>query len=542
MDGLDFVRARWFHDMLVEADSEASIVDLISSKSSNFKFLNNYLEMLVRRRMYRSFSDLDYNIIEYLLLHEAEPMINYRKGNRSETILDLVMKTKDERLLRQFVSFLKYVELPDSHSAKINNLEYSHCTNTKVLAAVAYQSIDLVRFTLEGHFYQGHFYQNEKSFYWRNTPLHIAASLPNLEITRYLLEHPVFGNIEAKNSNRETPLFLAVKHGQLEQVMVLHYYGANFEETDNRTNSVLHVSCSQEHINYKLFRFLLDIGMDLNSTEICFRTPLNILAKNHHAQNALKCAKLLIDRGADVNQLNIYKDTVLHTLMFYAGYSDHVLDFLYLFLKSGVDAEALDEQNRTFVDVLLSHSSIIVQQWILKYLILLDVEGIFQLGHLIPDIPYVQKCRNELERLNLFTMREYKIEPRFFKCSTVLLSNRKRVGEFCANVNLRTILYLLDEREYPIYGRDLINRYRSGLKLFVNSGDFGCIGFDEAGMLEFGYLVEILKFIPPQEFGKLKSTIRVDDCIRYMNLSSKLKAAKQKKEMRAKEKTEDNKQ
>jgi ankyrin repeat protein len=53
---------------------------------------------------------------------------------------------------------------------------------------------------------------NDSVFYTRTTPLHLAASLGQLEILMLLLKHGA--RVNAVNSRRQTPLMLACKNGR----------------------------------------------------------------------------------------------------------------------------------------------------------------------------------------------------------------------------------------------------------------------------------------------------------------------------------------
>ncbi|XP_045473986.1 ankyrin repeat domain-containing protein 7-like [Harmonia axyridis] len=136
------------------------------------------------------------------------------------------------------------------------------------------------------------FKPNERSFRYLNTALNIAVT--------------------------HKPLFSAIKSKKNEQAIILLQYGAEIDSRNGDDNTVLHILCSQEEgIDMEMCEFLIDCGLNPNLTGKFGQTPLLTLVKNNKAPHVLECAKLLIEKGVDVNAKNVFGETALHNLADY---------------------------------------------------------------------------------------------------------------------------------------------------------------------------------------------------------------------------------
>ena len=125
-----------------------------------------------------------------------------------------------------------------------------------------------------------------------DTPLFKA---PNLEIAKLLIKHGA--DVNAQNSYSETPLF---KAPNFEIVKLLIENGA-----DVTIGSLL---CSVSIIDTKRLLLFIEKGVDVNTK--CNGNTLLYKIANEYGD--LELAKLLIEKGADVNVRDAQGDTPLH--------------------------------------------------------------------------------------------------------------------------------------------------------------------------------------------------------------------------------------
>ncbi|XP_045463717.1 putative ankyrin repeat protein RF_0580 [Harmonia axyridis] len=468
----------FIQDMIVNCGSHIPIsyvYSYIKSKKSDISFQNYYLKELIKKRTRTRFSYKDYGIIFCLLCNGAQPFSTCELDDEI-TIYERVLQINDVYLIELFKCFINPQDVPCEKSLKLilNN-----------------------------------FVDDEDSFLRRHTPLHMAATLPNANVTITLLNKKLC--CEEKTTNEETPIFFAVKNNQMEQVKTLLKYGANLRARDINSNTVLHALCSEEgEINIELLEFLLNVGCDPNSFGKNSCTPLQMLAENGRINNALECAELLIRRGADVNLQNLHGDTVLHTLSYSCDESQFIL-FLELLLKSKADTNIVNHDNKTFLDELLLDCCHSRRHTILKHLILLDINGKYQFCvnpiHCDSlDVDFQKRSRKELLHLRSRKIAQFQSQPEY-SLVRILSSTVRKVSRLCWNQTLITAMSEFKERKFPIYGRELKCKFEAGLRLFLEqqaAHEFFTVV--SKGKLNYYTIIEILKYIPVQEVGKCSLT------------------------------------
>ncbi|XBH84198.1 hypothetical protein VPH35_072445 [Triticum aestivum] len=168
------------------------------------------------------------------------------------------------------------------------------------------------------------------------TPLTCAISRQNAYLVCYLLDHGA--DTEKLNSEGYTPLHFATNQGYVDIVELLLSKGAN---TDGLSHggTALHVAANNGHDD--IVKVLLDHHADhkiaLSGTD---STALVIAT----ATCSLKCVKLLLEAGADVD--GIGKDTPL-IIAALAGSTD-ILKCLVL---AGADANVTDSYGHTPIEI-----------------------------------------------------------------------------------------------------------------------------------------------------------------------------------------------
>ncbi|KAK3318907.1 ankyrin repeat-containing domain protein [Apodospora peruviana] len=135
------------------------------------------------------------------------------------------------------------------------------------------------------------------------TPLMWACIGRNIEAVRTLLRYGADTNHRSKNGTQ--PLNMAARSGDVECIESLIGKGAKINRTYFGIDCV-HLACSY-HDNVQLLEKLLALGPDLNYKDDFGRSYMAMTAwKNRH-----KCTKLLLERGADREAVDIFGATPL---------------------------------------------------------------------------------------------------------------------------------------------------------------------------------------------------------------------------------------
>ncbi|KAM0892095.1 hypothetical protein ACQ4PT_025984 [Festuca glaucescens] len=200
--------------------------------------------------------------------------------------------------------------------------------------------------------------------------LHVAASVGHLEVCKYLVEE-LGGDVNAPGCGAVTlgvtPFMTAAQSGDVPTFKYFLDHGGDLLKADGKGRTVLHHAADTG--SCKVTEFILSKGVPVNID--CGRgTPLFFAATNeqdktlkilldHHANpdiiisdvgfpllsavvyRSLKCVKLLIKAGADVNG----KGSMITPLVFAAmqgGYTNYIK----LLLKAGADPNIPDDLGR----------------------------------------------------------------------------------------------------------------------------------------------------------------------------------------------------
>ena len=121
-------------------------------------------------------------------------------------------------------------------------------------------------------------YWNGKPFPSRFTsarPLHIAASIGNLQIASMLLAHGA--SVGSVNGRYATPLHYAADDGQIAVLNLLLEAGANPNALEGNFQSPAMIAAEQGRLN--CFRVLLEAGADMQLRDLWGRTALHLAAE-----------------------------------------------------------------------------------------------------------------------------------------------------------------------------------------------------------------------------------------------------------------------
>lgn len=166
-------------------------------------------------------------------------------------------------------------------------------------------------------------------------PLHFASFSGRIDIVELLINNGADINVKMGNGN--TPLMGAADY---ETAKLLVENGADLKVRNQIDMTPLHAAASKG--DTLLIKYYLKKGLDINATDMEYRTPL-IVAVNYRFPEA---AEILIENGADINK----KAKSGNSAVFYAG----SLETFKMLIENGAD---LTFKNEYGADLLHWHSA-----------------------------------------------------------------------------------------------------------------------------------------------------------------------------------------
>ncbi|MGZ5134021.1 MAG: ankyrin repeat domain-containing protein [Flavitalea sp.] len=141
----------------------------------------------------------------------------------------------------------------------------------------------------------------------KNSPLHFAVKMKNLEIVKALIK--AGANLEAENSMRTTPLVLAVFNDDLQMLQLLIGSGALVKGSRiSKDFTVLHAAAAFSN-NSETLKILLKAGASVTATDKFNNTPLHntvsrAISGKDSLNKLLDFITILLAAGADPNAKN----------------------------------------------------------------------------------------------------------------------------------------------------------------------------------------------------------------------------------------------
>jgi len=140
---------------------------------------------------------------------------------------------------------------------------------------------------------------------YKNTALHYACEVGNLNIVLLLLY--LKADVDAWNNDLQTPLYKAVIRDQLQIVKLLLKHKADIKIKDKNKNNLLHIAATRDFMDsLETVKLLIKKGADLNELNSYNKTPLFMALEYNPV-----IAKFLIEQGANLNQQDVRKYTPL---------------------------------------------------------------------------------------------------------------------------------------------------------------------------------------------------------------------------------------
>ncbi|MDE0152187.1 MAG: ankyrin repeat domain-containing protein [Bdellovibrionales bacterium] len=148
----------------------------------------------------------------------------------------------------------------------------------------------------------------------KRTPLHIAVGAEKPEIVSWLISKKALVN--ARTVIGKTPLHVAALRKNKAITEILVKAGGDIHSLDNRQNSLLHYSFysqqpGQKQKSFELSKFLVERKLKVNTQNKTSDTALHLAVGNGDLRNVM----LLLENGAKVELLNMYKQTPAHQVL-----------------------------------------------------------------------------------------------------------------------------------------------------------------------------------------------------------------------------------
>lgn len=170
-----------------------------------------------------------------------------------------------------------------------------------------------------------------------STPLHETIFQENLEMTKLLLDNP-YGEkarVDIKNYFMDEPLFCCKNNPKLAEALL--DAGANLEalNSNDETPLIHSIVCWR----FKTAHLFIDRGANVNAVDIFNRTPLYEAVSTSDT----KLVEKLIEKGANVNAQNNRGNTPLHNALL----RKHCVGNIMALLKNGANPNILNNSKES---------------------------------------------------------------------------------------------------------------------------------------------------------------------------------------------------
>ena len=146
-----------------------------------------------------------------------------------------------------------------------------------------------------------------------NGVLHLSSARGATEIIRFLLETDRSLDINARNSEGQTPLLLAAKNGHHPSVALLLDSGASTQFEDESDQTLLHHVASNGRLDILSLLKSKCVNFDLEAKSNMGETPLLLAVEKGHALMVLE----LLEQGANIHQARTDGWGVPHLAAYY---------------------------------------------------------------------------------------------------------------------------------------------------------------------------------------------------------------------------------
>ena len=160
-------------------------------------------------------------------------------------------------------------------------------------------------------------------------------------------------DINARNNNGETPLYLAIFHHHSEVALILMDKGADINAVNNDGYTPLHVICEDADVDAKVAKKLMEKKPYVNVREKNGNMPLHFLLQGEDALNTVgtEICRKLIENGADIDAYNHDGVRPLHLAL-----KNGHLDFAIKMIDNGCNINAGNDNGDTPLQIALKHN------------------------------------------------------------------------------------------------------------------------------------------------------------------------------------------
>ena len=193
-------------------------------------------------------------------------------------------------------TFLWYLD----HGLSVDVMEDNDRKDTPLIAACRLGRTEIVQIALQFNA------KNDPHPEFGRTALQVAVASGHVECARLILETAAESDVNHiisnhEDSNKEAPIHVASRCGNVNMLELLIDHGANVSLVDGRGKTCLH-SAAQSG-NYECLNFLLFTGCGdmLENRDDQGYSPLHVSVK----ANKFECVQTLLEHGADIDLLTI---------------------------------------------------------------------------------------------------------------------------------------------------------------------------------------------------------------------------------------------
>ncbi|KAK9892057.1 hypothetical protein WA026_018256 [Henosepilachna vigintioctopunctata] len=304
----------------------------------------------------------------------------------------------------------------------------------------------------------------------------------------------------------ETPLHLACSQANIRCIEGILALKPNTNMQNRMMLTPLNLFLNRPPQNEAILRKLLDAGANPNIADAYGYSSLHTLALQPETDKTRIFARLLVEYKANVNSLNIFKETPLN--MAIDKGNEGLVDIL---LESGASINFPDMSGRTQMEIALAKRSRHprVFKTMSKHLIIRYYCGFpVNLRHLKEVLnsktcrTFKKRCEEELQQLE--SRRAGDSTVTFYD---ILVSSTHEAARFLFNINILVSLQEFDKGE-SIFGSLLMKKFKEALERFHG--------------LQIGIVAvrKIFPFLPVTCIDKLVEYLDIDDFFNLHECSS----------------------
>lgn len=194
-------------------------------------------------------------------------------------------------------------------------------------------------------------------------PIHLAASIGNLEALRLLIDYGV--DVNAQTENGTTALHYAANHGDVLVTSLLLANEADPDIADSRGFVPLHFASYANQYQFEQATSAMNDGDYYSitkeaSTEVSVTSAARSKSSIPGMGEFLGCVEMLVSFGADVNAKTMVKETALHYTPAFDQY-----EITEVLIDAGADVNAVDVEKETPLHEATAYGAVGVTQLLL---------------------------------------------------------------------------------------------------------------------------------------------------------------------------------